>query len=137
MNNYSERIRELRVKIARLDDKIGVAEFRADFRGGSELDADRCAEYSRDARGYNSERRALMAELTALRDAEFVETARAIVATGGEPWAVLTRLALITRYGSGPTKRALYDLVTWDDREPAVRLVEVAAILDAASQVQP
>ena len=137
MSNYAERIRELRVKIARLDDEIGVAEFRADFRGGSELEAERCAEYSRDAVGYRRERSALFNELTAVEDAEFVEKARAIVATGGEPWAVLTRLALITRYGSGPTKRALYDLVTWDDREPAVRLVEVAAILDAASQVQP
>ena len=137
MSNYAERITELRVKIARLDDEIGVAEFRADFRGGSELEAERCAEYSRDAVGYRRERSALMAQLEAVQDAEFVETARAIVATGGEPWDVLNRLALTVRYGSGPTKRALYDLVTWDDRAPAVRLSEVTAILDAASQVQP
>ena len=97
MNNYSERI-----------------------RGGSLLDADRRAEYSRDAVGYRRERSALFNELTAVKDAEFVEKAREIVATGGEPWDVLGRLALLARYSSGPTKRKMYDLVTWDNREPAV-----------------
>ena len=92
MSNYAERIRELRVKIARLDDEIGVAEFRADFRGGSELEAERCAEYSRDARGYNSERRALMAQLEAVQ----AELAAAVQRAGE---AETTLAAMHTEHG--------------------------------------
>ena len=75
-------------EISRLEDAIATADFKADFRGGSALDEERCDEWAQESNYLRSKLASLQAEVRAEREAGALRELRAAaqVCEGFDAW---------------------------------------------------
>lgn len=117
-------------EISRLEDAIATADFKADFRGGSALDEERCDEWAQEANYLRSKLASLQAEVRTEREAVALGKlqAAATACEGFDAWHACNAIVRVADDVTGDIAQEVRNIVnarqdgrTNDEKWAAVR----------------